>query len=268
MRYQGGKVGLAKYICPIIQALKPKVYIEPFCGACAIIEHIQAEKRIASDASEVVIVLFKAVQEGFIAPDNVSEEEYKKAVMAFRSGKTPTAFEAFALIACCFAGTIGSGYARYFRRGKWVNFALRGKRALEKSLESLKGIEFFLRSYKHYTCENTKDAVIYCDPPYENTSGYKSVKEPFSNDEFWQWARELSRENIVLVSEFQARDGFVSVWERERWMRRHKKKKAYKVQEKLLIHESALDRYESAKQSIDDLFEKAFKEHENFKMVM
>lgn len=258
---------MAKYICPIIQALEPKVYIEPFCGACAIIEHIQAEKRIASDASEVVIVLFKAIQEGFIPPESVSEEEYKQALIALRSGKTPTAFEAFALIACSFAGTIGGGYARSFKSGKLQNFALRGKRALEKSFKGLKGIEFFLRSYKHYTCENTKEAVVYCDPPYENTSGYKSVKERFSSDEFWQWARELSSENIVLISEFKTRDDFVSIWERERMMSRQGEK-AYKVQEKLLIHESALERYERAKKSVDDLFEIAFREHENFKMVM
>jgi len=268
MQYQGGKVGLAKYICPIIQALKPQVYIEPFCGACAIIEHIQAKKRIASDVSEVVIVLFKAIQDGFTPPDSVNEEEYKQALTTLRTGKTPTAFEAFALVACSFAGTIAGGYARSFKTGKWVNFALRGKKALEKSFKGLKGIEFFLRSYKHYTCENTKNAVIYCDPPYENTGGYKSVKEPFLSDEFWQWASELSRENLVLISEFQARDEFVSVWERERPMKRHKGKKAYKVKEKLLIHKSAIDRYESAKQSIDYLFERAFREHENFKMVM
>lgn len=42
-------------------------------------------------------------------------------------------------------------------------------------------------------------AVIYCDPPYASTTGYRGG---FDSDEFWEYARMAARNNIVLVSEY------------------------------------------------------------------
>ena len=42
------------------------------------------------------------------------------------------------------------------------------------------------------------DTLIYIDPPYKNTRKYKVE---FDYDKFWDKAKELSRNNIVLVSE-------------------------------------------------------------------
>lgn len=43
-----------------------------------------------------------------------------------------------------------------------------------------------------YECKDYKDtlvsgAVIYCDPPYEGTTGYK---DDFKHIEYWDWVRK------------------------------------------------------------------------------
>jgi DNA adenine methylase len=52
--------------------------------------------------------------------------------------------------------------------------------------------------------------VIYCDPPYQGTTKYSS--KTINYNEFWQWCRDLSGNNIVLVSEYNAPDDFECVW--------------------------------------------------------
>lgn len=52
--------------------------------------------------------------------------------------------------------------------------------------------------------------LIYCDPPYENTSGYSTGA--FDNAAFWQRVRELSTAgHDVYVSEYRAPPDMVSV---------------------------------------------------------
>jgi DNA adenine methylase len=50
--------------------------------------------------------------------------------------------------------------------------------------------------------------VLYCDPPYCGTTGYKAL-EPFNSEAFWFWAREHARRGVhVYVSEYQAPAGW------------------------------------------------------------
>ena len=51
-------------------------------------------------------------------------------------------------------------------------------------------------------------AVVYCDPPYENTVGYK---DSINHGDFWQWVRELSKTNFVYVSSYNAPDDMTIV---------------------------------------------------------
>lgn len=53
--------------------------------------------------------------------------------------------------------------------------------------------------------------VVYCDPPYANTSKYTV---DFDNDAFWQWCR--TRDFPVYVSEYQAPEDFISVFCKEK----------------------------------------------------
>jgi hypothetical protein len=58
------------------------------------------------------------------------------------------------------------------------------------------------------------DSVIYCDPPYVNTSGYAGADE-FDSKAFLDWAAEIGRDNPIYISEYQIDDPrFICVAER------------------------------------------------------
>ena len=79
-----------------------------------------------------------------------------------------------------------------------------------KSLESHNMlIEASSISYSDY--EYRDGDVVYCDPPYKNTDGYGIQ---FDSDAFWEWVR--TRDYPVYVSEYQAPEDFVSIWNKEK----------------------------------------------------
>ena len=59
------------------------------------------------------------------------------------------------------------------------------------------------KDYKYFS--NVTDSVIYLDPPYENTETglYKSQ---IDYQEFYDWAYEMSKNNIVLLSSYEVSD--------------------------------------------------------------
>ena len=56
-----------------------------------------------------------------------------------------------------------------------------------------------------------KDAIVYCDPPYNNTATY--AEWWFNHKEFWDYVRELSKTNKVFVSEYTAPKDFRVIYE-------------------------------------------------------
>lgn len=61
-------------------------------------------------------------------------------------------------------------------------------------------------------------ALVYCDPPYEGTAGYKDA---FDNSKFWTWVRKLSLRCTVFVSEYKAPPDFNCVWSKNRKVTLH-----------------------------------------------
>ena len=55
--------------------------------------------------------------------------------------------------------------------------------------------------------------LVYCDPPYANTTGYSLGG--FNHDEFWKTMRSWSSNGaVVLVSEYDAPEWAEEVWSR------------------------------------------------------
>ena len=63
----------------------------------------------------------------------------------------------------------------------------------------IKDIDFQNRRY--YEIGNPYHAVIYCDAPYRNVKQYTMV-EPFDFDKYDEWLIEMSKNNLVLISEY------------------------------------------------------------------
>ena len=73
-----------------------------------------------------------------------------------------------------------------------------------KQLQQLQQLQFTALDYHAFS--DVKGAVLYCDPPYENTdaSGYKTA--PFDSAEFYEWAASMAQNNVVLISSYTISD--------------------------------------------------------------
>lgn len=60
----------------------------------------------------------------------------------------------------------------------------------------------------------TSNNVIYCDPPYANTKQFANSQN-FNYDEFWETMRQWSKNNYVLISELEAPDDFICIWQKD-----------------------------------------------------
>ena len=80
---------------------------------------------------------------------------------------------------------------------------------LKKQSPNLKDVKFKCMDFRDI--KNVANHVIYCDPPYRNTTNYNTAVFPY--EEFYDWCREMSKNNIVLVSEYNIPNDFECIWE-------------------------------------------------------
>lgn len=81
-----------------------------------------------------------------------------------------------------------------------------------KQIQGLKQLEVTNLDYREFS--GLENVILYLDPPYENTTlkGY-TVKE-FNSQSFYDWAYEMSKKNIVLISSYEISDSrFKCVYE-------------------------------------------------------
>ena len=202
MQYFGGKAKIAKYIVPYLEGVRKEnqIFVEPFVGGANIVSQMSG-KRKAYDFNEYLIEMYKGVQNGYELPDSLTEEEYKYIREHKDEDKVLTGFVGFG---CSFAGKWFGGYARNKQNH---NYCKASKNSLMKKMLTMADVEFDWRDYKSLFL---KGCLIYCDPPYANTTKYTGVPD-FDSEEFWNIMREWSKDNDVYISEYEAPDDFVSV---------------------------------------------------------
>ena len=176
-------------------------------GACNVVSKMSGE-RVASDYHYELVELFKALQDGWIPPNTISEEEYKCAKM----GLYPAYLTAFIGFGCSFGGKYFGGYARgKTNKGIARNYAQESADNLNRKKLDLKGVYFFSLPYTSYT---PADCLIYCDPPYEGTTKYSNSSK-FDHNLFWETMRKWSKDNTVIISEYSAPKDFTCIHEFE-----------------------------------------------------
>lgn len=69
---------------------------------------------------------------------------------------------------------------------------------------NINNLEITNHDYTHFSY--LSDAIIYLDPPYENAvlEGYSIDR--FNSQSFYNWAYEMSKKNIVLISSYEISD--------------------------------------------------------------
>lgn len=227
MKYLGGKSKTAKHILKIID--KKPVFFDLFAGAFNVVAQSSAVIRYANEKDPYLVALYKEVQQGWIPPDVVTEEEYY-FIKEHKDSIDPH-LVAFVGYGCSFAGKWFGGYARGSHNGKPDNYARESKNKLLKM--NLRDIHITCLDYKDYSLPRSDDLyTIYCDPPYEGTTKYKSK---FNHTEFWEWARSIDRK--VYISEYNAPEDFVCIWSKEVGADLRFSGKENKRVEKLFVHE-------------------------------
>lgn len=210
MQYFGGKQRISKPLAAFLNAhLKDgQAFYDIFCGSCNVISKIDTNRdRIASDVHKELIAMWRYVQNGGTLPDGISEEDYyriKESGQPWEKG--------FVGFGCSFAGKWWGGYARC-RKGH--NYCQSAKNSTLKKMQTMKDVIFVTCSYKDINVAH-KNAMIYCDIPYKDTTGY-SVGQ-FNHEQFYAWAKMMKwKGHNVLVSEYEHNvpEGWKVVWRHE-----------------------------------------------------
>lgn len=203
---------IAKEILPIMlkERKEYQFWVEPFVGGGNIIDKVTGN-RIGSDADEDVINALVGIRDCLIGlPRNnkeFTEDHYKSHKMAHKY--YPTIYSSYCAYALSYGGKKWGGWSRD-GKGKRDYVAESYRNAVKQS-PNLKGVDLVHSPYNKLNIPD--NSIIYCDPPYENTTKYNSS---FNHSEFWQWCRDMkSQGHIVFVSEYNAPSDFICVWEKE-----------------------------------------------------
>jgi len=223
MRYLGSKNRIAKHILPIILADRKldQWYVEPFVGGANLIDKV-AGKRIGNDINHYLIELLKEMQsDHFNPPTEVDELEYK-AVQHF-----PQLYENWYIGYIGFNLSFGAKFFGGYCRSKKTtrSHVSEAFRNTTKQAPNLKGIIFTCGHY--YEMQMPENSIVYCDPPYQNTTGYK---HNIDHNHFWQWCRDKKKEgHEIFISGYTAPEDFVCVWHKELNSGGHLKKAVEKL---------------------------------------
>ena len=210
MKYLGGKFRLSKQIASIVNAERGgRRFWEPFCGGLNVSPHLAAHGHgLISDACRPLVALYKAVQRGWDPPSVVSESEYAAA----RALPDDDPMKAFVGFGCSFGGKWFAGYARS-GDGK-RNYADEARRSLLRDVPRIANCRIVCLDFLAIQPRRDADLVIYCDPPYANTTAYAGAPA-FDSAAFWDLVRGWERYGVpVFVSEYECPIPSRVVWER------------------------------------------------------
>lgn len=214
MKYVGSKNRLSKYIAPIIQKYiddnNIQVYYEPFAGGLNMIDKIKCPTRIANDVHEELIHIWNALRGGWTPPEYISESEYKN--VKENKDKYPSYYVGYVGFHSTFGGKYFGGYARSFK-SDGITPRIMSNETYRNTMKQLPHVTDVQCVSWDYTKVEIHNAIIYCDPPYQNTTKYSTEK--FDYEDFWQWCRDMNKHNIVLISEYNAPDDFECIWSKE-----------------------------------------------------
>lgn len=224
MRYLGGKTRFRREILNAIlrrkdtdsQTIKRSVniggggiFVSLFCGGlsveCAVVETGAFEQVIVNDKHPYLIALYRALKDGWTPPEEVTEEEYRYVRTHLDENPALSGFVGFG---CSFGGKWFAGYAR---AQKQQFYSLESYNSLMRQLPYIRKMEFLCLDYRDVDVPD--GSTVYADPPYAEGTKYTFG---INRKEFWDYMRELHRRgNRVFISEENAPEDFLCVWEKE-----------------------------------------------------
>ena len=213
MKYMGSKARFAKHILEIVLSDRKdgQWYVEPFCGGCNIIDRVGGN-RIANDAHPYLIAMWESLVYGGWIPEMIDAERY--TLIKDNVANFPKHVVGWTGFNCSYSGKYFGGFAGevHTKIGTVRDYQSEAIKNVSRQVKSLSGVVFSNKSYQDMTIP--PNSIIYCDPPYRETSEYKVGA--FDSDAFWEWCRMQSRNgHRVFVSEYQAPNDFECVWSKD-----------------------------------------------------
>lgn len=249
MKYHGGKFKLGEKIAGAIVDITNRLYavgykfdgyIEPFVGLCSVFKHtaprLSAEQKITrfgiADQHTSIMLMWQAVQDGWVPPTDISYEQF----IQLRDSE-PSPEKAFAGFQCSQYGQFFITYCKDAPLARYSAEVVQIGALLKEHNVSVQ------RGTYVDTTNDLYNHIIYADPPYASQTSYfrddtrKVLK--FDHDGFWQWAREASEHNLVIVSEMTYPADFVPVSAFEtQYSKRQSGQGCKRGHDLLLVHES------------------------------
>lgn len=211
MKYMGSKSRYAKYLLPIMLAGRKdgQWWVEPFVGGGNMIDKVNG-LRLGSDSDRYVIDALRDIRDNIslLPKDSTEFTEHDYSLLRHNDN----IFKGYLGYALSYAGKWLGGW----RRGNATDGSTRDyvKEAYNNAVKQhpkLQGIRLLCDSYDELDIPS--NSIIYCDPPYNNTTKYKGG---FDSDKFWYWCRSMSSKgHTVFVSEYNAPDDFECIWSKQ-----------------------------------------------------
>ena len=204
MRYLGGKKRISKWVASHLLVLPhKKKYIEPFVGAGSVFELVAPafQEAQANDLHPDLILLWQAIASGWIPPDLISKDEYLRL-----RDEAPSALRGFAGFGSSYSGVFFAGYChRPYHKTHDIYeraYSLAAKDSLLKAKMAFANATITNLDYREVKVD--ENCLVYCDPPYRDTVGYKGTPA-FDSDVFWAVAKTWTQTGAtVVVSEASA----------------------------------------------------------------
>lgn len=161
---------------------------------------------LAYDANPYIVAMWDCVLNGWMPPESVSEHTFNYIAKHYTEStdKKQMAIAGFILSGCAYGGIFARAYAKQIGR----DFAQESRAAVMRKAMTLSNATFEHSDYKDL--KPPYGSIVYCDPPYANTVGYRFGN--FEHAVFWSWAEEISRTCFVFVSEKVAPPEWKSIW--------------------------------------------------------
>jgi len=209
-RYFGAKSKIARemveFLVSYFDTNEYDTVIDAFCGTGSI--SIQFKKQspskivIGSDKQKCIITTLQAVQNGYIPPSTTTKAEFDE--VKFQDNNP---LKSFLHILCNRSGRLEE---RNFHKAMEKELLKMPAKTLKRAVD-LQGINFIECDYESWS--DIRGALIYCDPPYVHCKKiWPKNYKGFEHEHFWEWARQMSRHNIVVVSEYSAPSDFTEIW--------------------------------------------------------
>lgn len=169
-----------------------------------------------------------------LIPRNNSEYT-KEMYLSARNSELSNPVDCFAMFNYSFGATFKGSWATNSRGSDYVKECVRN---VLKQSKAIQGVDLLHETYSKLRIPSC--SIVYCDPPYASTFKYNGTSK-FDHQKFWQWCREKVAEgHQVFISEYNAPDDFVCVWQQELNVSVARNGKHKKAIEKLFVHESQL----------------------------